>query len=67
MKKYIFSFLFIFLALTTIFSQQLKRITYDEMNNDGSFLKTITAEAYFMGWTQQKGSSGIIVENNKKC
>jgi len=53
-RKYLLLFLFGGIAINTVFAQQLERITYEEMRSDNSFGRTVTVDAYFLGWSQQE-------------
>jgi len=59
MKKKAFTILVLMVILTKgIFAQQLEkltleRLTYEELKTDGTIGRTVTVEAYFVGWEQR--------------
>jgi len=61
MKKKVFTALVLGVILTRgIFAQQLERLTYEEFKTDGTYGRTVTVEAVFLGWLQQE----IFMEGN---
>jgi len=61
MKKKIFTALVLVVILTRgIFAQQIERLTYEEFKTDGTYGRTVTVEALFLGWLQQE----IFMEGN---
>jgi len=53
-RRYLLLFLFGGMVINAVFAQQLERITYEEMRSDNSFGRTVTVDAYFLGWSQQE-------------
>jgi len=53
-KKILMVFVLTVSIISEIFAQQLEKITYEELLPDGNIGRTITVEAYHIGWQQQE-------------
>jgi len=58
-KKIVFLLVLSLCFTFKIFSQQIERLTFTELGLDGKIIGTVTVNAVFLGWNQQR----ISIEN----
>lgn len=54
MKKCFLLGFFCLMSASALFSQEVRRITYTEMRPDGTIGRTVTVDAVFLGWRQER-------------
>jgi hypothetical protein len=61
MKKIVFTVLVLTIGINCgIFAQEIQRLTFEDRRSDGVIVGTVTVNAVFLAWSQQR----VSIENN---